>query len=113
MQNRMDRGKSSPSSHPSLPLRSAPISWWTRNQQSHSDMSKLIKAITDMMDGSARRGKKSESFSRSEFKKLIQQEFAPVKRSSTSKYHYIGSTLDSDTEPMNKKEKGSSKTCVY
>lgn len=42
-------------------------------------MSKLIKAITDMMDGSARRGKKSESFSRSEFKKLIQQEFAPVK----------------------------------
>ncbi|NP_001338325.1 uncharacterized protein LOC107055134 [Gallus gallus] len=76
-------------------------------------MSRLIKAITDMMDGSARRGKKSESFSRSEFKKLIQQEFAPVKRSSTSKYHYIGSPLDSDTEPMNKKERGSSKTCVY
>uniref|UniRef100_A0A8C9FJ80 S100/CaBP-9k-type calcium binding subdomain domain-containing protein n=1 Tax=Pavo cristatus TaxID=9049 RepID=A0A8C9FJ80_PAVCR len=50
-----------------------------KDQQHHSDMSKFIKAITDMMDGSARRGKKSESFSRSEFKKLIQQEFAPVK----------------------------------
>lgn len=47
-----------------------------------ADMSKLIKAITDMMDsyqGNARKGKKSEPFSRSEFKKLIQQEFAPVK----------------------------------
>lgn len=46
------------------------------------DMSKLIKAITDMMEnyqGNARKGKKTESFSRSEFKKLIQQEFAPVK----------------------------------
>lgn len=45
-------------------------------------MSKLIKAITDMMEsyqGNARKGKKSEPFSRSEFKKLIQQEFAPVK----------------------------------
>lgn len=45
-------------------------------------MSKLIKAITDMMQssqGNARKGRKSESFSRSEFKKLIQQEFAPVK----------------------------------
>lgn len=45
-------------------------------------MSKLIKAITDMMQssqGSARKGKKPEPFSRSEFKKLIQQEFAPVK----------------------------------
>lgn len=112
MQNRTDRGRSSPSAHPSLPVRSEPVGRWTRDQQLHSDMSRLIKAITDMMDGSARRGKKSESFSRSEFKKLIQQEFAPVKRSSTSKYHYIGSPLDSDTEPMNK-ERGSSKTCVY
>lgn len=45
-------------------------------------MSKLIKAITDVMEGyqgSAKKGKKSEPFSRSEFKKLIQQEFAPVK----------------------------------
>lgn len=45
-------------------------------------MSRLIKAITDMMEnyqGKAKRGKKSEPFSRSEFKKLIQQEFAPVK----------------------------------
>lgn len=45
-------------------------------------MSKLIKAITDMMEsyqGNAKKGKKSEPFSRSEFKKLIQQEFAPVK----------------------------------
>lgn len=45
-------------------------------------MSRLIKAITDMMEsyqGSARKGKRTESFSRSEFKKLIQQEFAPVK----------------------------------
>jgi len=48
-------------------------------------MSRLIKAITDMMDGSARRGKKSESFSRSEFKKLIQQEFAPVKVSTRAR----------------------------
>lgn len=46
------------------------------------EMSRLIKAITDMMEsyqGNARKGKKSEPFSRSEFKKLIQQEFAPVK----------------------------------
>lgn len=50
--------------------------------QHPSNMSRLIKAITDMMDsyhGNTRKGKKSESFSRSEFKKLIQQEFAPVK----------------------------------
>ncbi|KAM6309430.1 uncharacterized protein O3Q21_012089 [Podargus strigoides] len=79
-------------------------------------MSKLIKAITDMMEsyqGNARKGKKSEPFSRSEFKKLIQQEFAPVKRSPTSKYRYITSLPDSDTEPMNKKERGSAKPCVY
>uniref|UniRef100_A0A8C9NC12 Uncharacterized protein n=1 Tax=Serinus canaria TaxID=9135 RepID=A0A8C9NC12_SERCA len=45
-------------------------------------MSRLIKAITDMMQssqGNARKGRKSETFSRSEFKKLIQQEFVPVK----------------------------------
>ncbi|KAM9625412.1 uncharacterized protein ACIBXB_018915 [Morphnus guianensis] len=79
-------------------------------------MSKLIKAITDMMEsyqGNARKRKKSEPFSRSEFKKLIQQEFAPVKRSPTSKYRYITSLPDSDTEPMNKKERGSAKPCVY
>ncbi|RLV84405.1 hypothetical protein DV515_00016271 [Chloebia gouldiae] len=43
-------------------------------------MSRLIKAITDMMQssqGSPRKGRKSETFSRSEFKKLIQQEFVP------------------------------------
>uniref|UniRef100_A0A8B9B837 S100/CaBP-9k-type calcium binding subdomain domain-containing protein n=2 Tax=Anser brachyrhynchus TaxID=132585 RepID=A0A8B9B837_9AVES len=87
-----------------------------RDWQHPSNMSRLIKAITDMMDsyhGNAKKGKKSESFSRSEFKKLIQQEFAPVKRSPTSKYRYIGSPLDSDTEPMNKKERGSAKACVY
>uniref|UniRef100_A0A8C6J4Q1 Uncharacterized protein n=1 Tax=Melopsittacus undulatus TaxID=13146 RepID=A0A8C6J4Q1_MELUD len=79
-----------------------------------ADMSKLLKAIADMMEshqGSAKKGKKSEPFSRSEFKKLIQQEFAPVKRSPTSKYRYITSPPDSDTEPINKK--GSAKRCVY
>ncbi|KAM4644488.1 uncharacterized protein AAGF69_014546 [Amazona ochrocephala] len=79
-------------------------------------MSKLIKAITDMMEsyqGNAKKGKKSEPFSRSEFKKLIQQEFAPVKRSPTSKYRYITSLPDSDTEPINKKKRGSTKRCVY
>ncbi|KAM4755600.1 uncharacterized protein ACIQIH_019476 isoform 1-T2 [Cyanocitta cristata] len=78
-------------------------------------MSKLIKAITDMMQssqGNARKGKKPEPFSRSEFKKLIQQEFAPVKKSPSSKYRSIPWASDPDTEPMNK-ERGPAKSCVY
>uniref|UniRef100_A0A8C0U1Q3 Uncharacterized protein n=1 Tax=Cyanistes caeruleus TaxID=156563 RepID=A0A8C0U1Q3_CYACU len=78
-------------------------------------MSKLIKAITDMMQssqGNARKGRKAEPFSRSEFKKLIQQEFAPVKRSPSSKYRSIPRPSEPDTEPMNK-ERAPGKPCVY
>uniref|UniRef100_A0A8C3UY83 Uncharacterized protein n=1 Tax=Catharus ustulatus TaxID=91951 RepID=A0A8C3UY83_CATUS len=45
-------------------------------------MSRLIKAISELMQspqGSPKRGRNPEPFSRSEFKKLIQQEFAPAK----------------------------------
>ncbi|KAF4791854.1 hypothetical protein TURU_126707 [Turdus rufiventris] len=45
-------------------------------------MSRLIKAISELLQspqGSPRRGKNPEPFSRSEFKKLIQQELAPAK----------------------------------
>ncbi|KAF2987969.1 hypothetical protein EK904_013033 [Melospiza melodia maxima] len=74
-------------------------------------MSRLIKAITDMMQssqGNARKGRKSETFSRSEFKKLIQQEF----RSPSSKYRAIPRPSEPDTEPMNK-ERGPTKPCIY
>ncbi|RMB90681.1 hypothetical protein DUI87_32945 [Hirundo rustica rustica] len=78
-------------------------------------MSRLIKAITDMMQssqGSTRKGRKSESFSRSEFKKLIQQEFAPVKRSPSSKDRSISRPSDPDTEPINT-ERAPAKPCIY
>uniref|UniRef100_A0A8B9SG37 Uncharacterized protein n=1 Tax=Apteryx owenii TaxID=8824 RepID=A0A8B9SG37_APTOW len=78
-------------------------------------MSRLLKAIADMMgshQGSAGKGKKSEPFSRSEFKKLIQQEFAPAKRSPTGKYRCV-SSLDADAEPMNQPERGAAERCVY
>lgn len=45
-------------------------------------MSRLIKAISELLQspqGSPRRGRNPEPFSRSEFKKLIQQELAPAK----------------------------------
>uniref|UniRef100_A0A8C3QXD4 Uncharacterized protein n=1 Tax=Cyanoderma ruficeps TaxID=181631 RepID=A0A8C3QXD4_9PASS len=77
-------------------------------------MSRLIKAITDMMQSSqssASKGKKPERFSRSEFKKLIQQEFAPVKTSPSTKGR-ISRPSDPDTEPMNK-ERARAKPCVY
>uniref|UniRef100_A0A803W4S4 S100/CaBP-9k-type calcium binding subdomain domain-containing protein n=1 Tax=Ficedula albicollis TaxID=59894 RepID=A0A803W4S4_FICAL len=77
-------------------------------------MSKLIKAITDMLQnpqGSTRKGRKPEPFSRSEFKKLIQQEFAPVKRPPSSKYRSIRAS-DPDAEPMTK-ERAPAKPCVY
>ncbi|CAN8206926.1 unnamed protein product [Coccothraustes coccothraustes] len=78
-------------------------------------MSRLIKAITDMMQssqGNTRKGRKSETFSRSEFKKLIQQEFVPVKRSPSSKYRAIRRPSEPDTEPMTK-ERAPAKPCVY
>ncbi|KAL9823074.1 uncharacterized protein GJ701_015924 isoform 3-T6 [Geothlypis trichas] len=78
-------------------------------------MSRLIKAITDMMQssqGNARKGRKSETFSRSEFKKLIQQEFVPVKRSPSSKARASPRPLEPDMEPMNK-ERGPTKPCIY
>uniref|UniRef100_A0A674GXH0 Uncharacterized protein n=1 Tax=Taeniopygia guttata TaxID=59729 RepID=A0A674GXH0_TAEGU len=76
-------------------------------------MSRLIKAITEMMQssqGSPRKGRKSEPFSRSEFKKLIQQEFVPVKRSPSCKYRAIPRPSEPDTEPINKEK---AKPCIY
>ncbi|KAM4880611.1 uncharacterized protein FYW23_014225 [Sylvia borin] len=74
-------------------------------------MSRLLKAITDMMQNSQGKGKKSESFSRSEFKKLIQQEFAPVKKSPKPKDR-AASPSDPDTEPINT-ERAPAERCVY
>lgn len=46
-------------------------------------MSKLIKAFTDLIEGNSKashkKAKEAETFKRSEFKKLIQQELPPVK----------------------------------
>uniref|UniRef100_A0A8C0G4X4 Uncharacterized protein n=1 Tax=Chelonoidis abingdonii TaxID=106734 RepID=A0A8C0G4X4_CHEAB len=79
-------------------------------------MSNLIKAIADMIDsyqGNSRKGRESERFRRCEFKKLVQQEPSPAKRSSSSKYKHTVSLPDSDAEPMNKKELITANPCVY
>uniref|UniRef100_A0A8D0GJP5 Uncharacterized protein n=1 Tax=Sphenodon punctatus TaxID=8508 RepID=A0A8D0GJP5_SPHPU len=76
-------------------------------------MSKLIKAIADMIDsyqGNSKKGTEAEKFKRSEFKKLIHQELSPVKISSSSKYKHIKNLPDSDMELMNEKE---IQPCVY
>uniref|UniRef100_A0A8C8SRL1 Uncharacterized protein n=1 Tax=Pelusios castaneus TaxID=367368 RepID=A0A8C8SRL1_9SAUR len=79
-------------------------------------MSKLIKAISDMIDsyqGNPRKGRESETFRRCEFKKLVQHEPPPVKRPSGNKYKPPKSSLDSDSEPMNRKELIPAEPCVY
>uniref|UniRef100_A0A8C3S5H5 Uncharacterized protein n=1 Tax=Chelydra serpentina TaxID=8475 RepID=A0A8C3S5H5_CHESE len=79
-------------------------------------MSNLIKAITDMIDsyqGNARKGRESERFRRCEFKKLVQEELSPAKRSSSNKYKHTTSLPDSDAELMNKKELITANPCVY
>uniref|UniRef100_A0A8C4P7F5 Uncharacterized protein n=1 Tax=Dromaius novaehollandiae TaxID=8790 RepID=A0A8C4P7F5_DRONO len=76
-------------------------------------MSRLLKALADVMgsyQGSGRKGKKPEPFSRSEFRKLIQQEFAPAERVPASRYRCV-SSLDADAEPMNQPERGPAERC--
>nr|AIQ82675.1 epidermal differentiation protein [Anolis carolinensis] len=73
-------------------------------------MSRLIRAFTDMMEGNhksnPKKVKEAETFKKSEFKKLIQQELSPVmvQRSSSSKYKNMKNALDSDAELMTDKE---------
>ncbi|KAJ7307280.1 hypothetical protein JRQ81_009283 [Phrynocephalus forsythii] len=73
-------------------------------------MSKLIKAFTDLIEGNSKashkKAKEAETFKKSEFKKLIQQEVPPVKvqRTSSNKYKHIKNSLDADTELMDDKD---------
>uniref|UniRef100_A0A8C3IQY6 Uncharacterized protein n=1 Tax=Chrysemys picta bellii TaxID=8478 RepID=A0A8C3IQY6_CHRPI len=78
-------------------------------------MSNLIKAIADMIDSyqsNSRKGRESERFRRCEFKKLVQQDPTPAKRSSSNKHKHTTSLPDSDAELMNKKELITANPCV-
>ncbi|KYO48996.1 hypothetical protein Y1Q_0000801 [Alligator mississippiensis] len=65
-------------------------------------MSKLLKAITNLIDsnqGNSRKEGKAEMFCRSEFKKLVQQDLAPIRLSPSYRYRHIKSLPESETEP--------------
>uniref|UniRef100_A0A8D2IS50 Uncharacterized protein n=1 Tax=Varanus komodoensis TaxID=61221 RepID=A0A8D2IS50_VARKO len=77
-------------------------------------MSKLIKVFMDMMDSNAKASQKkvkeTENFQKGEFKKLIQHELSPVKRTTSNKYKNMKNLHDYEKELMEDKEV---KVCVY